>query len=316
MPDDSQPDLFQRLRRLKPKTKEPNSASVLNNWILLAERDMAGVEAGRLGWLVATTIVTAALQRAVVADGTSRFLLKGGTMLQHRLSAPTRSTRNVDELVRGDIESFLDVLDDVFAEPWGPVSFQRGEVEVIDTPAKIIKPRRLQVTLTLRGVTWRKIQVELSPDEGRAGEVGEVFPAPELAGFGLPDPDILVGLAMRYQIAQKLHTSTDPHNPPEYVNDRARDMVDLLLLKGLAEDTGEPTLPSIRVAAVDIFEARAAEAVALGRTPRYWPPRLIAYSHWHDDYVKAARSAHINIPPDEAVAILNTWIDEIDQARE
>ena len=84
MPDE--PQLYSRLRALKAKTKQPNSATVLNNWITSAERDMEGVEGGRLGWLVASAVVTAVLQRAVFADGTSRFLLKGGTMLQHRLA--------------------------------------------------------------------------------------------------------------------------------------------------------------------------------------------------------------------------------------
>jgi len=315
MTDDARPDLMARLRQLKPRGKEPNSANVLNNWITAVERDAIGVEAGRLGWLVASTIVTAALQRAVAKDGGTRFLLKGGTMLQHRLSAPTRSTRDVDGLVTGDLEGFIADLDSVLAQPWGAVGFRRGEVEVIDTPAKIIKPRRFQVTLTLRGVTWRKVQIELSPDEGSAGQVGEAFPAAELAGLGLPDPDHLVGLAMRYQIAQKLHAVTDSHNPPNDINDRARDVVDLLLLKTLSEDTGELTMPGIRAAGVDIFEARAKEAVALGRAPRAWPPQLIAYPHWYDDYAKASTSAHIDTPLEEAVATLNTWINEIDKAR-
>lgn len=312
MPSD--PDLRSKLAQLKPKQKQPNSAAVLNNWIARAERDLEIDEGGRLGWLVASTVVTAALQRAAAEDGGRRFLLKGGTMLQHRLSVPTRSTRDVDGLVRGDIEAFIADLDSILAEPWGVVGFKRGDVEVIETPAKIIKPRRFQMTLTLRGVTWRSIQVELSPDEGDAGQIGETFPAPELAGFGLPDPDRLVGLALRYQIAQKLHASTDPHNPPEYVNDRARDVVDLLLLKDLADKTGKPALPDIRAAAVDIFEARAVEAVSLGRTPRNWPPRLTTYPHWHDDYAKSAASAHVDITLADAVVILNVWIDEIDRA--
>ncbi|MDR0283337.1 MAG: nucleotidyl transferase AbiEii/AbiGii toxin family protein [Propionibacteriaceae bacterium] len=310
----NEPRLYEQLRTLKPKTKEPNSANVLNNWILHAERDLEGTEGGRLGWLVASTVVTAALQRAVHEDGTSCFLLKGGTMLQHRLSVPTRATKDVDGLVRGDIESFLDVLDDVLAEPWGPVGFRRGNIEVIDTPAKIIKPRRVQLTLTLRGVTWRKIQVELSPDEGHAGETGEVFPAPALAGFGLPDPDALVGLAIRYQIAQKLHASTDPHDPPAHVNDRARDAIDLLLLKDLTESTGSPTLGDIRTAALDIFTARAAEATILNRVPRTWPPTLTAYPHWADDYAKASDDAQVRLPLAKVVATLNDWITAIDGA--
>ncbi|MCL2482802.1 MAG: hypothetical protein FWF43_05195, partial [Propionibacteriaceae bacterium] len=87
-----------------------------------------------------------------------------------------------------------------------------------------------------------------------------------------------------------------------------------LLLKALSEDTGEPAKPAIRAAGVDIFEARAKEAVALGRAPRAWPPQSTAYPHWHDDYAKAAASAHIDIPLEEAVATLNAWINEIDHA--
>jgi hypothetical protein len=170
------------------------------------------------------------------------------------------------------------------------------------------------MTLTLRGVTWRRVQVELSPDEGHAGSAGEPFAAPGLAGFGLPDPARLVGLAMRYQITQKLHASTDPHDPPQSVNDRARDAVDLLLLKDLVEDAGTPTLVDIRAAASDVFVARATEAKALGRPPRVWPPRLTAHPHWVDDYAKAAESAHVQVQLSDAIDILNTWIEQIDQA--
>lgn len=308
------PDLSSRLRGLARKQNQPNSATVLNNWIARAERDLGIDEGGRLGWLVASTIVTAALQRAVAADGQSRFLLKGGTMLQHRLLVPTRATKDLDGLIRGDIDAFIADLDNILSQPWGPVGFRRSEVQVIDTPAKLIKPRRFQVALTLRGVTWRRVQVEVSPDEGSAGEAGEAFPAPELAGFGLPDPDRLVGLAMRYQIAQKLHASTDPHDPPQSVNDRARDVVDLLLLRNLVEDASAPTLADIRTAAVDIFTVRATEAQALGRTPRAWPPQLTPHPHWADDYARAATSANVVVRLDDAITILNSWIDEIDRA--
>ena len=209
---------------------------------------------------------------------------------------------------------FLGVLDEVLAEPWGPVGFRRGEVEVIDTPAKLVKPRRVQVILTLRGVTWRKVQVELSPDEGHAGESADIFPAPELAGFGLPDATELVGLTMRYQIAQKLHACTDPHRPPDHVNDRARDVIDLVLLRGLAQQTGSPTLAEIREAAIDIFAARAREAEALGRMKRAWPPIVTVHPHWVDDFAKGAESACLGMELGEAVESVNRWIDSINRA--
>lgn len=102
---------------------------------------------------------------------------------------------------------------------------------------------------------------------------------PSLAGFGLPTPQRLVGLSMAYQIAQKIHASTDPHDPPHQVNDRARDIVDLLLLRALVAGTGHPALEEIRHAVRDIFPTRAAEAEALGLPSRFWPTVMEAHSH-------------------------------------
>ena len=51
------------------------------------------------------------------------------------------------------------------------------------------------MVLSLRGDVWRRIKVEISPDEGQAGSSQEHVAAPKLAGFGLPTPDYLVGLA-------------------------------------------------------------------------------------------------------------------------
>lgn len=133
------------LATLKPKAKQPVSTKVLNSWIAQAEGQL-GDEArgGRLGWLIASSVAIAAVQRALDADGRQLFLLKGGTLLQHRLNATARTTKDVDGLIRGDMDAFFAVLEDVLDEPWGPLTLRRGEVEVIDVPTKIIKPRRFR----------------------------------------------------------------------------------------------------------------------------------------------------------------------------
>jgi hypothetical protein len=304
-------NLAEALAGLKPKNKNPASSKVLNAWIAKAETDLNS-DGGRLGWLVATTVVAAILQKATDDAGTPRFLLKGGTLLQHRLPGLTRTTTDLDGLVSGDLDSFLVVLDETLRESWGPLAFRRSEVEVIDTPAKIVKPRRFDVLVQLNGVVWRRIQVEISPDEGQAGASAESLAAPSLAGFGLPTPDHLVGLAMRYQIAQKIHASTDPHDPPAYVNERVRDVIDLLLIRSMVENSGQPTGSDIREAIADIFASRAAEAETLGRLPRHWPARLTAYLHWQDSFSNAAASAGLNITLETAVEQVNEWLDEID----
>ncbi|MHB1289390.1 nucleotidyl transferase AbiEii/AbiGii toxin family protein [Georgenia sp.] len=301
------------LRTLKPKTKEPVSTKVLNAWIAQAEGQL-GDEArgGRLGWLIASSVAIATVQRAIDAEGRHLFLLKGGTLLQHRLNATARTTKDVDGLIRGDLDEFILALDEALDEPWGPLTIRRGEVEVINVPTKIIKPRRFDIILELRGVTWRRVQFEVSPDEAGASDEQETIEPPPLGGFGLPDPDALVGIAMRFQIAQKLHAVSDPHEPPDSINDRARDVIDLLLLRDLAASTGSPALAEVRRAAKAVFAARADEAAQLGLTTRSWPPRVVPHPHWADDFARAATSGDVRLSLDECVAEVNAWIKEID----
>ena len=117
--------------------------------------------------------------------GCFAFGLKGGTWLQHRLNATARTTKDVDGLICGDIDAFLTALDGPLAEPWGPLTLRRGPVEVINTPTRVIQQRRFDLILALRGVTWRRIQFEISPNEAGIGDTFEaVEPAP-LDRFGL-----------------------------------------------------------------------------------------------------------------------------------
>lgn len=302
------------LTTLKPKAKQPASTKVLNSWIAQAEGRLGDeAKGGRLGWLVASSVAVAAVQRALDDEGRQLFLLKGGTLLQHRLHATARTTKDVDGLIRGDMNVFFAMLEDVLDVPWGPLTLRRGEVEVIDVPTKITKPRRFDLYLDIRGVTWRRIQFEVSPDEAGIGDEHENMEPPPLGGFGLPDVDALAGIAMRFQIAQKLHAVSDPHEPPNSINDRARDVVDLLLLRDLLVATGSPTLAEVREAATAVFAARADEAARLGIRPRAWPPTIQVYGHWYDDFARATVSAGIGVSLSEAAAEANAWIAEIDR---
>ena len=302
-------NLIDGLNAMPPKTKEPHSVPVLERWISLAETEMSSEQSGRLSWLVASIIVTAKLQQVIDATGEGRFLLKGGALLQHRLNVSSRATKDLDGIVRGDLEDFLVHLDENLSEPWGAIEFRRSEITAIEMPTKVIKPLRFEMYLRLRGRVWRKIIVEISPDEGNATSSCEEFPAPSLAGFGIPTPERLIGLSMSYQIAQKVHAASDPHDPPQFVNNRARDVVDLLLLKELAETTGSPSNTEIVSAIVDIFAARGREAEELGRPVRTWPSCINAHAHWGADYAAAAESVGVSVDLVDAVEQLNTWLD-------
>ena len=308
------PGPLQRLDHLPDRGKEPNSARTLDAWIIQAQ-ERVGVDHGRLGWLIASTVVVAALQRAVDESDAPRFLLKGGTYLQHRLDWAGRSTKDVDGIVRGDIDGFLDALDRSLREPWGPLRLSRTETEVIQTPTRVLRPRRFDVKVSLRGVVWRSVKVEISPDEAGIGDHPFVFATPSLSHFGLPSPDALVGIALRFQIAQKLHACTDPHDPPHAVNDRPRDLVDLLLLRDLLASDTATTDADLRAAGQAVFDTRAAEAEHLGLVARHWPPAVQSHPHWPDDYARAAGDAGLTVTLDDAIAELNDWIGKLDAAR-
>ena len=308
------PGPLQRLDHLPDRGKEPNSARTLDAWIIQAQ-ERVGVDHGRLGWLIASTVVVAALQRAVDESDAPRFLLKGGTYLQHRLDWAGRSTKDVDGIVRGDIDGFLDALDRSLREPWGPLRLSRTETEVIQTPTRVLRPRRFDVKVSLRGVVWRSVKVEISPDEAGIGDHPLVFATPSLSHFGLPSPDALVGIALRFQIAQKLHACTDPHDPPHAVNDRPRDLVDLLLLRDLLASDTATTDADLRAAGQAVFDTRAAEAEQLGLVARHWPPAVQSHPHWPDDYARAAGDAGLTVTLDDAIAELNDWIGKLDAAR-
>jgi hypothetical protein len=299
---------------LPDRNKEPTNARVLDAWIAAAQ-ERVKLDSGRLGWLVASTVVVAVLQRAVGSPDRPIFLLKGGTYLQHRLGRSARPTKDIDGIIGGDIDEFVRHLDVVLAEPWGPLTLERGPVETIETPARIAKPRRFDVRLSIRGKVWRKIQVEIAPEEGSAALENEVLQAPALNHFGLPSPDRLLGIALRYQIAQKLHACTDPHDPPVARNDRARDVVDLLALRELAALENVVTLRDLRNACTDVFITRADDARTLGRTIRRWPCSVVAHPHWGPDFVAAAAAVgRADLTIDTAVSELNSWIAAIDGA--
>lgn len=295
--------------RLTARGKEPASANVLNAWIQQAQVKV-DIAPDRLGWLVASTVVIAALQRAVYADGQPRFLLKGGAYLEHRLGLNARATKDVDTLFRGDFGEFLAELDAALRDPWGPITLRRTEISVIEGARTRTKPRRFDIQLLIRGKVWRRIQVEVAPDEGGAGGAVDALRALPLDHFGLPSARKLAGIALDYQVAQKLHACTDPHDPPDLINDRARDVIDLVLLRQTFYPEGAD-LSKLAAACLDVFQTRAREAEALGGPSRSWPPQVVAYAHWERDYLRPASQADIELSLHDAIEHINSWIGNI-----
>ena len=111
-----------------------------------------------------------------------------------------------------------------------------------------------------------------------------------------------------------LPACNDPHDPQGERNDRARDVVDLLLLRDLTAVDGTPSYAQLGEACTALFTARALDAHTLMREQRGWPPHLVAHAHWANDYDKAARQAGVDLPLGQAVDDVNDWIELIARA--
>ncbi|HWU30555.1 MAG TPA: nucleotidyl transferase AbiEii/AbiGii toxin family protein [Microbacterium sp.] len=297
---------------LPEKSRTPTSASILNQWVSHAEQ-IVGARGDRTRWVLASTIVAAALQRALMADDTPLFVVKGGVFIERALNLQSRATKDLDTLFRGAVEEFEQAADDALDEPWGMFDLTRTAFTVIEGAKTSRKPRRFNVLLDIKGKRWANIKVEVSFPEGSIDKHVGTIPAPSTTFFGIEQPSDLATITMAYQVAQKLHACTDPHNPPDESNLRVRDLVDLYLIKQTFYPD-DADLTEVRSAAVDVFSARAEEAKAVGSPSRTWPPVIVSNELWESEWAKPAGEAGVVLSLGDVLEALNKWVAAIEQA--
>jgi hypothetical protein len=158
----------------------------------------------------------------------------------------------------------------------------------------------LDLKLSFKGRSWQTVQLELAPAEGSAGQEIDRVPAIPLDPVGIQGPNDVACVSLRYQIAQKVHACTAEPRPGG-INDRSRDLIDLLLIKGLVEDLGP-----VRAACAEIFDLRAMHA---------WPPRVKVHEEWRTSYPEeAAELAFEPSDVEDAAERVQAFIEEIDLA--
>jgi hypothetical protein len=288
--------------------RRPGSARILDSWVRQAASELL-LASERVSWILATTVVIAVLQRAVGPDGGTLFVLKGGAYIERKLDLASRATKDLDSMFRGSVAEFESALDESIAVPWGEIAISRTAIEVIEAPL-IVKPRRFYMLLSLRGKIWRRIKVEVAFPEGSIEHSFERIPSPSLTWFGLDQPSDIVTIAMAYQVAQKIHACSDPHNPPTYENDRVRDVVDLILVRKAFYSNGE-SLAEVAFACQDIFASRLAEAERQGIAGRTWPPSILTNRMWEKDFNRPATEAGLDMDIATALEAVTEWVAEI-----
>ena len=243
-------------------------------------------------------VLVGALERVRDGSGDPLFLLKGGVAMELRLGLEARATKDFDATFREAAELMLDGLDEALGQPYGGFTFTRGEIEEV----RPTRAKRLNVVLAYEGRSWSTIKLELSPAEDETGLEVERVPAIDLSRFGLEGPETVACLPLRFQIAQKLHACTTQRDDGKD-NDRFRDLIDLILLRGLIDDV---EVAAVYEACVHIFDARAQHR---------WPPSLAVPDSWAEPYARLATDLGFEVTDVEAAAErVREIIDEIDSA--
>jgi hypothetical protein len=261
---------------------------------------------------LAVLIVAEMLSRASDLDGNPMFLVKGGSMIELRIGIEaSRTSKDLDTAFRGSVESVADVVREVIEAGWNGFTARIAEVETINVPGLLVKPRRLTLQLSYGGKPWAKVPLEVSSVEASMAAVTDSVVSAErahlgLESLGLPETSAVECVSLHYQVAQKLHACTAEFPEPRE-NERAHDLVDLILLRPLIPvEELERTL----AACVDVFEARAAQP---------WPPVITVPEGWHGIYERAFDDVMSPLPDlpekvETAAAVVQEWVAEIGAA--
>lgn len=269
---------------MKGKGKPPFSVNVLQRWIADSERE-TGVAVARQQRWVSFTVLAAMLDAVRDEDGEPLFLLKGGVAMELRLDVAARATKDFDTAFRAEAAEILERLDQALRVGYGDFAARRTEAEAVRETAAF----RFDIKLEYRGRPWATVKFEVAPAEGSMGREIERVPAKPLDHLGLTGPSDVPCVAIRWQIAQKLHACTEVPTR-DRVNDRFRDFIDLLLLWGLVPDDERP---AVREACQEIFALRAAHP---------WPPRVTVFDGWPDQYRALAEELHFAVTDVTAAA--------------
>ena len=284
-------------RRDRPARRLSGLERWLEEW---AREEQA--TAGRLRQYVSVVVVAGMLDRVRDDAGRHRFVVKGGASLELRFGHRARASQDLDTVFRGELDEALTLVTEAVERGWeGLFSGRVVGLGRVDVPGLSVKPLRFKVKLAYLGKSFSTLPMEISAPEGRATDDYDTVAVRPLDPLGVRAPSEVPCLAVRYQIAQKLHACTDPMDG-DRVNDRARDLADLILIEELAMHGSD--LPEIRQACVEIFE---------GRERHPWPPAVQGFPGWEDLWARLVEEQGFPLAGfDQAVARVQALVDRID----
>ncbi len=262
---------------LPSKDKPPFNVNVLERWLGEASGP-AGVPAGRLRRWLGFMILAGMLDTARHADdGEPLFLVKGGVAMELRMATGARATKDLDTAFRERMDVVATYLDPALRAGYGEFTATRTELEEVRDTGSL----RCDIKLAYRTKPVVTVQMEVAAVEAGMGSEIDQVPAKPLDHIGLSGPATVPCVAIRWQIAQKLHACTEVVADRE--NDRFRDLLDLQLLAGLVRDDG---WVEVRSACLEVFA---------GRAQHPWPPVITVYDSWVPGYRALAEDTGFSV---------------------
>lgn len=251
----------------------------------------------RLELLVAKTVLGHFLSETGIGT------IKGASGIEFRLGTlNTRVSKDLDSIA--DPNTFRDKLEAAMAKGWSGFSGVLKEAKPINAPVPPdYQPDAFEAKVHYEGRIFRSVSLEVSRSEiDSTSDVDTFLPTEPVAifqEFGLEQPTQLALLGLKHQIAQKLHACTAP-DEENWKNGRARDLVDLQLLRDLYAGG---SLAELKVTCSRLFRSRKRHA---------WPPRITERDGWEEAYAELAEGLGVVPNLDEALELLNDYIDEIE----
>ncbi|MDD2857195.1 MAG: nucleotidyl transferase AbiEii/AbiGii toxin family protein [Candidatus Nanopelagicales bacterium] len=272
---------------------------------LAAAAKREGIVFGRLQQHVGVLVVTQFFSALTDDHGDPLLLVKGGVSLELRRGIPaSRTSKDLDAVIRGDIATVHDLLAEAGAQGWEGFTAVFTPPVAFEIPALGSDAFRFTAKINYQGKSFVSVPIEVSPIEAGNGDSYDKVSSEALALVGLPNSGAVPCMTLPWQVAQKLHACTETVDEPR-ANDRAHDLVDLQLLEALLVD--EP-LDHTRAACVAVFA---------GRSKHQWPPVLVTLPHWPSIYVRAMEGLdELVLAPDveQAVLRVQSFVDRIEKS--
>lgn len=252
------------------------------------------LDAYRMRVSMANVVLAQMLPGGVVRGGTSMILRYGPDQ--------SRFTMDFDTAQQDDVEHFKAALEARLKAGWSEftgklVAAPRAKsVKRINLPEDYLMTP-FYVKLSYRHHAWCTIKLEVSPNEIGDADAYEEVSVPKdiksaFVSLGFPSPAPIRAMPMAYQIAQKVHGMTKPHNR------RARDLVDLQLM--------------VRHSKIPYKQAGLiCRRLFAYRQQQPWPSNVAYGPDWETLYAEAADGMDVLPSLEEAVPWGNEFIAKL-----